>query len=323
MKMSHKTPKTDTAFSRRGFLGRAAVAAGAVLSRQVDPKQTHAMNTDDEHFIDAHVHVYPAENPRYPLRPGARRDQLPLPSFTPEELLAHAKPCGVRRFVLIQYSLYGVDNSYILDMLKQQPKVFSVVGMINAHEKPRDTIRDLARRGVRGLRVTGTGPDPDRWLRDESLSAVWRMAGDEGLAICLLIDPAFLPAVSALCRKFPHTRVVIDHFARIGTDGQFHQAHLDNLCGLASHQQVRVKVSAFYALGKKEPPYLDLAPMIRRLLESFGADRLMWGSDSPFQVLGKHTYRDSVELLRTRLDFLTPDDRRRLLRTTAEATFFG
>jgi L-fuconolactonase len=116
---------------------------------------------------------------------------------------------------------------------------------------------------------------------------------------------------------------VIDHFARIGADGQFRQEHLDQLCRLAERAQVSVKLSAFYALGKKEPPYLDLAPMIQRLLKTFGADRLMWGSDSPFQVLGKHTYRDSVELLRSRLEFLTPDDRRRLLRTTAEATFFN
>jgi len=281
------------------------------------------MNAESEYFVDTHVHVFPSDDLRYPLRPGARRDQLPLPSFTTEELLSHAKPCGVRRFVLVQYSLFGVDNSYILDVREQHPKTFAVVGMVNAQDKPQETIRGLVRRGARGLRVTGTGPDPDVWLRDESLSTVWRLAGDEGLAICLLMNPSFLPAVAAQCRKFPQTRVVIDHFARIGGDGQFHQEHLDNLCRLADQPQVRVKISAFYALGKKEPPYLDLAPIIRRLLESFGADRLMWGSDSPFQVLGKHTYRDSVELLRTRLDFLTPDIRRRLLRTTAESTFFA
>lgn len=322
LELSHTTPGTAAAYSRRGFLGRAALAAGTVLSRLVNPPQADAMNADDEQFIDAHVHVFPAETSRYPLRPGARRDQLPLPSFTPEALLAQAQPCGVRRFVLIQYSLFGVDNSYILNVREQQPKVFAVVGAIDAHDKPQDAIRALARRGVRGLRLTGTGADPDRWLHDESLSAVWRMAGDEGLAICLLTVPAFFPALDVLCRKFPHTRVVLDHCARIGADGQFNPTQLDSLCGLANHQQVRVKASAFYSLGKKEAPYLDLAPLIRRLLEAFGADRLMWGSDAPFQILGKHTYRDSVELLRTRLDFLTADDRRRLLRTTAESTFF-
>ena len=62
--------------------------------------------------------------------------------------------------------------------------------------------------------------------------------------------------------------------------------------------------------------------MIGRLLAAFGPQRLMWGSDSPFQVLHKHTYRDSVELLRSRLNFLTAADRRCLLRATATKTFF-
>jgi hypothetical protein len=49
----------------------------------------------------------------------------------------------------------------------------------------------------------------------------------------------------------------------------------------------------------------------------------MWASDSPFQVIGGHGYRDSIELVRQRLDFLTPSDRDWLLRRTAEQTFFS
>ena len=151
---------------------------------------------------------------------------------------------------------------------------------------------------------------------------MWRTAGEVGVAICPLVDPPFLTAIDQLCRKFPATRVVIDHFARIGAGGPPQEAQLNLLCGLARHKNVQVKVSAFYALGAKQSPYLDLGPMIRRVLEAFGPERLMWGSDSPFQVLRGHTYRDSIELVRTRLDFLTPADRRWLLRDTAAKTFF-
>ena len=63
--------------------------------------------------------------------------------------------------------------------------------------------------------------------------------------------------------------------------------------------------------------------MIRRLLDAFGPERLMWASDSPFQVLDGHRYRDSIDLIRRRLDFLTPADRDWLLRRTAEQTFFA
>ena len=136
------------------------------------------------------------------------------------------------------------------------------------------------------------------------MTAMWKCGADEGLAICPLMDPRFLPALHAMCRKFPNTPVVVDHFARIGIDGQVRAEDLENLCGLARCKGVRVKVSAFYALGRRKPR-MDLAPMIRRLLGAFGPDRLMWASDSPFQVLDGHRYRDSIDLIRRRLDFLT------------------
>ena len=103
---------------------------------------------------------------------------------------------------------------------------------------------------------------------------------------------------------------MIDHFARIGMDGTIRDCDVDNLCRLARHKLVSVKVSAFYALGRKKPPYTDLGPMIRRLLDAFGPERLMWASDCPFQVDPGHTYRDSIDLVRERLDFLSAGDKR-------------
>src|SRR5262249_17380213 len=94
------------------------------------------------------------------------------------------------------------------------------------------------------------------------------------------------------------------------------------LCGLARHKQVAVKVSAFYALGKKAPPYEDLRPMIRRVVEAFGTARLMWASDAPYQVVPPHTYRASLELVRDKLAFLKDEGRANLLRRTAERVFF-
>jgi hypothetical protein len=48
----------------------------------------------------------------------------------------------------------------------------------------------------------------------------------------------------------------------------------------------------------------------------------MWESDSPFQVSDVHASKDSVELIKSRLDFLTNGDREWLLRKTAEKFFF-
>jgi predicted TIM-barrel fold metal-dependent hydrolase len=84
-----------------------------------------------------------------------------------------------------------------------------------------------------------------------------------------------------------------------------------------------VKTSAFYALGKKKAPYTDMGPLIHRLRDAYGAHRLMWASDCPFQVQEGHTYANSIALIRDRLDFLTPEDKSWMLRKTAEKVFFS
>ena len=152
---------------------------------------------------------------------------------------------------------------------------------------------------------------------------MWRTGADENLAICHLVNPDSLAAIDRMCGKFPHTPVVIDHFARIGVDGVLRDNDIKQLCRLARHRHTFVKLSAFYALGKKQPPYLDLVPMIRRLLDVFGPERLMWATDCPYQVQGGQTYEDSISLIRDRIDFLSDGDRAWILRKTAERLFFS
>ena len=54
-------------------------------------------------------------------------------------------------------------------------------------------------------------------------------------------------------------------------DGMVRDTDVRQLCKLAKHPNVYVKVSAFYALGRKQAPYTDLVPMIRRICENYGA----------------------------------------------------
>lgn len=91
---------------------------------------------------------------------------------------------------------------------------------------------------------------------------------------------------------------------------------------MAKHKQVHVKVSAFYALGKKNPPYTDLAPLIKRVYEAFGPERLMWATDCPFQVV-EQTYQQSIDLVLKHLDFLSATDKEHILRKTAEKVYFN
>src|SRR5690606_37998864 len=139
------------------------------------------------------------------------------PSFTPEELLAHARPCGVDRIVLIQMSFYGCDNSYMLDTMRRFPGVFSGVAVIDENGKdPAAQMRALKEQGVRGFRIRPGNRSPSTWLDGSGMAAMWKCGAAEGLAMCHLVDANSLPAIDRMCQKHPDTPVVVDHFARIG-----------------------------------------------------------------------------------------------------------
>lgn len=305
--------------TRRESLARGAAAVGsAVLA--CDAMARGAQLTTD--LIDAHVHVWTPDVQAYPLAPGYTVADMKPASFTPEQLMEHAAPCGVKRVVLIQMSFYGFDNRYMLDVIGRQPDIYRGVAVIDETANPRQKMRELSTHGVRGFRIQPGKRDPADWLRGTGMKEMWSAGADQGLAMCHLINPIHLPSVAAMCRDYPMTPVVVDHFARVGIDGQFSTEDVDALCRLAEFDHVRVKVSAFYALGRKQPPYRDLAPVITRLLSVFGRERLMWASDCPYQVQEQHTYRASVDLLQKELGFLSHEDREWLLRKTAEQLFF-
>ncbi|HAO00007.1 MAG TPA: amidohydrolase [Planctomycetaceae bacterium] len=325
--MPRRTDDSTRTIDRRTFLasGAAAVGATAIGSATLSATTDLAASSNDgarTGYIDSHVHVWTDDVETYPLDPKWRPEQMEPRAFLPETLLSHARPCGVDRIVIVQMSYYGSDNRYMLDVMQSAPESWGGIGIVDPNDHPAEAMRRLAAKRVRGFRVQPHDATPDRWLDDDASTAMWRAANDLGVAICLLIDPPFLASVERMLRKFPATRVVIDHFARIGIDGMVRPADLDALCALAEFEQVHVKVSAYYALGRKTAPYDDLGPMIRRVIDAYGSSRAMWGSDSPYQVLEGHTYADSLALLTDRLE-LSEAERNDLLRGTAERLFFA
>jgi predicted TIM-barrel fold metal-dependent hydrolase len=281
-------------------------------------------------FIDAHVHVWTPDTTRYPLAAGYKKEDVKPASFTPEDLFEHTRPAGVDRINLIQMSFYGFDNSYLLDSIARHKDVFAGTAVIDpSHPAPDRQMGELARKGVRAFRIypgleRGIKPNEgrsERWLEAEGYAAMFAAGARNNQALSCLINPDALPELDRLCRKFPDTPVIVDHLCRIGADGTIRDRDVEALCAMAAHKKVMVKVGAFYALGKKEPPYTDLAPLIRKVVGAFGPRRCTWESDCPFQV-DKHKYTDSIDLVRKRLDFLSDDDRDWLLRRTAEEFFF-
>ena len=303
--------------SRRQFLTTVSTAtAGIAAGCATGPAESSG-------WIDAHVHVWTPDTKSYPLAEGYTQDNMVPPSFTPEELFALSRPEGVKRIVLIQMSFYKHDNSYMLDMMRRHSGVFGGVAIVDENApNVRGRMKDLAEQGVRGFRLYAFKKYASGWSTSTGMKEMWKQGADQGLAMCCLANPDVLPDIARMCREFPDTPVVIDHFARIGVKGGVDQKQLDQLLALAKFKNTHVKTSAFYALGRKQPPYTDLGPMIRQLRDAYGAERLMWATDCPYQAQEGHSYAASIALIRDRLGFLSERDKQWMLRGTAERVFF-
>ncbi|MEX0818375.1 MAG: amidohydrolase family protein [Pirellulaceae bacterium] len=317
------TRNENSAVSRRDVLRATAASAGLLGAGRIGGA---ALAEDSKnHYIDAHSHIWTRDVEKYPLKPGTTLDDLAPPSFTTEQLLVTARAENVGRVVLISHhQFYGYDNRYMTDAAEQHAGVFKVVGAVDDSKPHPDVeMKQLLKLHVTGFRITPWGRQDAHWLNNPGMKLMWKTAAGTGQAMCCLNNPDNLPEVDKMCEQFPDTRVVIDHFARIGVDGEMRESDLKNLCSLARHKHTFVKLSAYYALGQKRAPYDDLRPMIRRLYDEFGPRRLMWASDSPYQLVGEgNTYRASIALIRDRMDF-SEDDREWLLRKTAENVYFS
>ncbi len=296
----------------------------ATVSALVLSIHAHSQDAKSTRFIDAHVHVWTPDTARYPLAAGYKKENMKPASFTPEELFKHCKPAGVGRINLIQMSFYGFDNSYMLDMIAKHPDVFVGTAVINPLGKdPGREMDELGKKGVRAFRILPklTKHPIEKWLQHDGYTKMFAAGARNNQAMACLIGPDALPDLDRMCSAHPDTPVIIDHLSRIGADGTIRETDVARLCALAKHKKVMVKIGAFYALGKKQPPYHDLKPLIKRVVAAFGPKRCMWESDCPFQVQGTHSYQASIDLIHG-LDFQNNDDKDWILRGTAEHFFF-
>ena len=320
----------QTRISRRKWLETACSipVAGAVARRCLAVPTSSLRGS----IVDAHVHIWTDDFENYPLADGFTSKDLWFPSFTAEELMRLGAEAGVHRFNLVQMTWYGLDHCYIQDVIQRYPGRFVGTGIVPAITdvslaSPDATMVELASSGIYAFRVRGksTRPrlqDDARWMDHPGFDKMFTAAAEHRLALSFLMTPVDLPEVDRMCRKFPETPVIIDHFAIIGGENTFVEEEIRQLCQMARHPQVMLKVGAFYALGRKRPPYLDMLPLIRRVVDAFGPERCMWESDSPLQTKNGHTFTAAVDIIRKHADFLSDSDKKQILIGTAEKFFF-
>lgn len=274
-------------------------------------------------LIDSHCHAWSSDLSRYPMAEGRSVEDLKPTDVSAASLLDRQKAAGVSKIVLVQHIWYhGWDSSYLTDSAKAMPGHFAVVGAVGeTNPDGPDLMIDKKAEGVKGFRVRGFGTVD--WVESPVMNKMFEVAAAENLNICPLIrnnanmDDDALLHIAALCEKHPDTTVSIDH---MGTVKPGDSEQLRRLLALAEHPNVYVKVSGFNKFDV--PPYTALTSQINALIEAYGADRLMWGSDLPVLEYGEEHSLDAAFALANAGLNLSDEDRAWLMGGTAEKVFF-
>jgi predicted TIM-barrel fold metal-dependent hydrolase len=220
--------------------------------------------------------------------------------------------------------IYGTDNSYIVDAAQAHPDRMSAVVILDPEvaETP-EILRDLAGRGAVSIRFFPVNvADKAAWLSSPASLAVWTVADELGLVVDLEAPPydalLMIPVVEAMADRFPNLSIVLDHiFMPIVTDPDFGiDARFD---GFAARDNISVK---FTSLNMDVIREQGVAPedVLRRAVDFFGADKVMWGSDIG---TSSGTYKEMVARAIAASALLNAEERRKVLHDTGRRIFVG
>lgn len=266
--------------NRRRFLQTTAAAALLPEIAQAAPPATR--------IIDTHTHFYD------PSRPGG----VPWPAqgsklyrtVLPADWLAVASPHGIQETVVVEASKLVEDNQWILDLAAKEKSIVGFVGHLDPGAEFAANLKRFAANPVfRGIRWSGN------FLLDaamsESVLAGARQLAENGLELDLNGPPATLPEAAKLAGSVPDLRIVINHLGSAGDAQALRPDWKENIRAVAKQPNVFMKVSALVEQTKSEPGQAprDTAyylPILDHLWESFGPDRLIYGSNWPVSDKG-------------------------------------
>lgn len=241
--------------------------------------------------VDAHCHVF-GPGDQFPFAPQRKYTPQDAPAQMLLDLHAHL---GVSRRVLVQASCHGTDNRAMVAMLRDHPETTRGVAVVAPDIADAD-LAELHAAGVRGIRfnflkrLVDPGPLAPR-------AALARRVASLGWHVVVYFEAADLDELTPFLRDLP-CPVVIDHMGRPdvakGVDGP----GFTRLTRLLEDQKFTVKVGCPERLTLDGPPYHDVVPFSRRLVERF-PQQVLWGTDWPHPNMKSHLPDDGllVELI--------------------------
>jgi L-fuconolactonase len=263
-------------------------------------------------IIDSQVHCYERNHPG---RPWVGHLHGP-PEVTGDDMVKAMDAVGVDGAILVSpYAMYRFDASYAVEVQKKHPGRFGLVKPVDPTDaKVADVIAEWKKTpgtvAIRLMLARGAAEDP----ADPGLNRVLAAAAKHSLPVNLLCWGR-LAQVEALAARNPSTSLVVDH---LGLQQPFEPpppdkpwAELPAVLKLAAHKNVTIKISGACTLSHQPYPYRDIWEPVGRILDAFGLDRCLWGTDWT-RAVALLTYKEGVDAFRV-TDRLSDSDRATLM----------
>jgi 2-pyrone-4,6-dicarboxylate lactonase len=237
--------------------------------------------------IDAHCHVF---------GPGAVFPYAPERKYTPcdapkEKLFALRDFLGFERNVIVQASCHGRDNRALVDALEVAGDRARGVAVVSP-DIDDDDLKQMDEAGVRAVRFNFVKRLVDATPREVFLRTADRIAR-LGWHIVVYFEAADLEGLTPFLRQLP-TKVVVDHMGRPDVAKGVEHADFQRFIALLDdNPTIWTKVSCPERLTVAGPPYDDVVPFARTLVERF-PDRVLWGTDWPHPNMTSHMPDDGA-----------------------------
>ncbi len=235
--------------------------------------------------IDSHVHLWQVARGDYgwltPDLTALYRD------FGPDDLDPMRRKHGIDGVILVQAAATVAETEYLLGLAADTPWVRGVVGWVEFADPtaPAEMARLAANPWLKGLRPMIQDIPDDDWMLRPDLDAAFRALIDLELCFDALTFPRHLENLLVLLGRYPELRTVICHGSKPQIRDRAFAPWADDMKALARETSALCKFSGLVTEAALDWTEADLRPYVDHLLEVFGPDRLIWGSDWPVCTL--------------------------------------
>ena len=241
-------------------------------------KPTYVVPAD---AVDAHCHVF---------GPAAEFPFAPERKYTPcdaskQQLFDLRDHLGLSRNVIVQATCHGKNNDAMVDALRAAGDLTRGVAMVGP-DITDDELRELDEAGVRGVRFNFLKRLVDATPREVFMEIAERVV-KIGWHCVVYFESQDLEDLQPFLTSLPGT-IVVDHMGRPNVAKSLDDPHFTRFMDLMSvHANFWVKVSCPERLSVDGPPYNDVVPFARTLVDNF-TDRVLWGTDWPHPNMKSH-----------------------------------